>query len=135
MQIPSWDPVANGVWRTTIGSTPSLDLLSQSGVAPRVESLAALPEQAFPLLPYICTTFAQHRADGRPLVRAMVLDEDFIAQATAYEQGALDSTENPHNVAPGVDVKDEFVLDRRCWSRLSLPGRWSASSCCRGQLI
>ena len=33
MQIPSWDQVANGVWRTTIGSTPSLDLLSQSGVA------------------------------------------------------------------------------------------------------
>ena len=75
-----------------------------------MESLAALPEQAFPLLPYICTTFAQHRADGRPLVRAMVLDEDFIAQATACEQGALDSTENPHNVAPGADVKDEFVL-------------------------
>jgi alpha-glucosidase (family GH31 glycosyl hydrolase) len=50
MQIPNWDPVANGVWRAMIGSTSALDLLSYSGVAPRLESLAALPEQPFPLL-------------------------------------------------------------------------------------
>lgn len=55
MQIPSWNPVANGVWRTTIGSTLALDLLSQSGVAPRMEGLAALPEQPIPLLPEAIT--------------------------------------------------------------------------------
>ena len=55
MQVPNWAPVANGVWRTMIGSTPTLDLLSQSGVAPRVDGLTALPEQPFPLFPETIT--------------------------------------------------------------------------------
>ena len=49
MQQLKWDNEANGVWRMQIGTGPFLDLLSQSGASPRIDSLEKMSTQAFPL--------------------------------------------------------------------------------------
>lgn len=49
MQQLRWDNKANGVWKTQIGTEDFLDLLSQSGASPRMDSLEKMSIQAFPL--------------------------------------------------------------------------------------
>lgn len=49
MQQLEWDNKTSGIWKTQIGTGPFLDLLSQSGASPKIESLEKMSAPAFPL--------------------------------------------------------------------------------------
>ena len=46
---PSWEPVAPGVWKTTLGVPDGLTLLSAAGAQPSTAGLEAMPTMQFPL--------------------------------------------------------------------------------------
>jgi alpha-glucosidase (family GH31 glycosyl hydrolase) len=48
---PTWNEVAPGVWKTTVGQADSLTLLSAAGGAPSREALSRMPKVDFPLDP------------------------------------------------------------------------------------
>jgi alpha-D-xyloside xylohydrolase len=48
---PSWDEVAPGVWKTTVGTPESLTLLSAADAQPRSEGLRKMPAAGFPFDP------------------------------------------------------------------------------------
>ena len=62
------------------------------------------------LIPYIYTAFAQYQREGIPPVRAMILAEGFLNQASDEQQGELDATANPYSAPVENDVKDQFML-------------------------
>jgi alpha-D-xyloside xylohydrolase len=45
---PLWEPVAPGVWKTTIGTSEDLTLLSAAGQTPKLAALAEMPAATFP---------------------------------------------------------------------------------------
>lgn len=45
----TWEPVAPGVWKTTVGNPQSISLLSAAGASPKIEALQGLPTVDFPL--------------------------------------------------------------------------------------
>jgi alpha-D-xyloside xylohydrolase len=62
------------------------------------------------LLPYLYTAFAAYHYDGIPPVRPMILEPSFRLPDAQFEQGALDSTENPYNDAMRREILDQFML-------------------------
>ncbi len=61
------------------------------------------------LLPYLYTTFAQYRFEGKPPIRAMHLVEGF-ADAGTLIAGKLDATDNPYAQAIRQDIRDQYML-------------------------
>ena len=61
------------------------------------------------LIPYLYTAFAHYAFDGIPPVRAMNLEPGFEMEAT-YDQGVLDSTDNPYKMARRQEMKDQFMV-------------------------
>lgn len=61
------------------------------------------------LLPYLYTTFAAYKLEGKPPFRAMQLVEGFVDQS-AQQQGELDATNNPYQMAIRKDIKDQYMM-------------------------
>ncbi len=61
------------------------------------------------LIPYLYTAFAHYAFEGIPPVRAMSLEPGFEMEAT-YDQGVLDSTDNPYKMARRQEMKDQFMV-------------------------
>jgi alpha-D-xyloside xylohydrolase len=62
------------------------------------------------LLPYLYTAFAHYCFEGVPPVRPMILEPAFRLPDASFEQGALDSTDNPYNDAMRREILDQFML-------------------------
>lgn len=61
------------------------------------------------LLPYLYTTFAAYKREGKPPFRAMQLVEGFVDQS-AQERGDFDATDNPYQMAIRKDIKDQYMV-------------------------
>lgn len=61
------------------------------------------------LLPYLYSTFAQYRFEGKPPFRAMNLVEGFGFKSTALA-GTLDATANPYAMSVRKDIKDQYMM-------------------------
>lgn len=61
------------------------------------------------LLPYMYTTFAAYRREGKPPFRAMQLVDGFVDQST-MERGQFDATNNPYQMAIRKDIKDQYMM-------------------------
>jgi alpha-D-xyloside xylohydrolase len=61
------------------------------------------------LLPYLYTTFAAYRQEGKPPFRAMQLVDGFVDQST-MERGQFDATNNPYQMAIRKDIKDQYMM-------------------------
>lgn len=61
------------------------------------------------LLPYIYTTFAQYRFEGKPPFRAMYLQEGF-GYTSVTTTGKLDATENPYAMSIKNDINDQYMM-------------------------
>jgi len=75
-------------------------------VEKEVKEIASLRMQ---LLPYIYSTFAQYRFEGKPPFRAMNLVEGFGFGETNIE-GKLDGTKNPYAMSIKNDIKDQYMM-------------------------
>jgi alpha-glucosidase (family GH31 glycosyl hydrolase) len=75
-------------------------------VADQVKEVMQLRMQ---LLPYLYTTFAQYRYEGKPPVRAMNLTDGFSFEGKVTG-GNLHSSENPYAIAVRSDIKDQYML-------------------------
>ena len=75
-------------------------------VAGQVKEVMQLRMQ---LLPYLYSTFAQYRFEGKPPVRAMNLVDGFSFEEKIIE-GKLSSTDNPYAQAVRQDIKDQYML-------------------------
>jgi alpha-glucosidase (family GH31 glycosyl hydrolase) len=62
----TWEAVAPGVWKASLGAPESVSLLGAAGVQPRREALARMPSVEFPLPPREIRAF---RRDGRLSLR------------------------------------------------------------------
>lgn len=71
-----------------------------------VKEVASLRMQ---LLPYIYSTFAQYKFEGKPPFRAMNLVEGFGFKGTT-EEGKLDGTKNPYAMSIKRDIKDQYMM-------------------------
>ncbi len=61
------------------------------------------------LIPYIYSTFAQYRFEGKPPFRAMNLVDGFGFGETNAE-GRLDGTRNPYAMHIRKDIKDQYMM-------------------------
>ncbi|MEX2235141.1 MAG: TIM-barrel domain-containing protein [Cyclobacteriaceae bacterium] len=61
------------------------------------------------LIPYIYSSFAQYRFEGKPPFRAMNLVENFGFMETAIA-GKLDATKNPYAMSIKKDIKDQYMM-------------------------
>jgi alpha-glucosidase (family GH31 glycosyl hydrolase) len=75
-------------------------------VADQVKEVMQLRMQ---LLPYLYTTFAQYRYEGKPPVRAMNITDGFSFEGKVTG-GDLHSSENPYAIAVRSDIKDQYML-------------------------
>jgi alpha-D-xyloside xylohydrolase len=75
-------------------------------VADAVKEVANLRMQ---LLPYLYTTFAAYKREGKPPFRAMQLVEGFVDQSI-LERGQFDATNNPYQMAIRKDIKDQYMV-------------------------
>lgn len=71
-----------------------------------VRDVASLRMQ---LMPYLYTTFAQYKFEGKPPFRAMNLVEGFAFKSTAVA-GQLDATKNPYAMSLRSDIKDQYMV-------------------------
>ena len=61
------------------------------------------------LLPYLYSAFAKYRFKGIPPYRPVFMDYGtFLENQT--RKGKLDSTENPYELAPSRDIRDQFIF-------------------------
>lgn len=75
-------------------------------VADQIKDVMQLRMQ---LLPYLYTTFAQYRFEGKPPVRAMNLEEGFSVKEKMSARN-LNSTDNPYAMAVRQDIRDQYML-------------------------
>lgn len=75
-------------------------------VAQAVNDVANLRMQ---LLPYLYTTFAQYRFEGKPPFRSMNLVDGFAFKPKG-EKGKVDATENPYGMSIKNDIKDQYMM-------------------------
>ncbi|MHA8053982.1 TIM-barrel domain-containing protein [Aquirufa sp. OSTEICH-129A] len=61
------------------------------------------------LLPYLYTTFAQYRFEGKPPFRAMNLVDGFGFKPIGT-RGKVDATENPYGMSIKNDIKDQYMM-------------------------
>lgn len=61
------------------------------------------------LLPYLYSTFAQYRFEGKPPFRAMNLVEGFGFKSVTVA-GAFDATANPYAMSIKKDIKDQYMM-------------------------
>ena len=61
------------------------------------------------LIPYIYSTFAQYRFEGKPPFRAMDLVAGFGFGSTNTE-GKLDGTKNPYAMSIKEDIRDQYMM-------------------------
>lgn len=61
------------------------------------------------LLPYLYSTFAQYRFEGKPPFRAMNLVEGFGFKPTTVA-GTFDATANPYAMSLKKDIKDQYMI-------------------------
>ncbi len=61
------------------------------------------------LLPYIYSTFAQYRFEGKPPFRSMNLIDGF-AYAAQETGGQLDATHNPYESKTRSEIKDQYMM-------------------------
>ncbi|MHA8088222.1 TIM-barrel domain-containing protein [Aquirufa sp. Wall-65K1] len=61
------------------------------------------------LLPYLYTTFAQYRFEGKPPFRAMNLVDGFGFKPIG-SRGKVDATENPYGMSIKNDIKDQYMM-------------------------
>ncbi|MHA8097718.1 TIM-barrel domain-containing protein [Aquirufa aurantiipilula] len=61
------------------------------------------------LLPYLYTTFAQYRFEGKPPFRAMNLVDGFGYKPQGAK-GKVDATENPYGMSVKNDIKDQYMM-------------------------
>lgn len=61
------------------------------------------------LLPYLYSTFAQYRFEGKPPFRAMNLVEGFGFKSVTVE-GKMDATANPYAMSIKKDIKDQYMM-------------------------
>ncbi len=75
-------------------------------VATQVREAASLREK---LIPYLYSAFAKYHFQGIPPYRPVFMDYgSFLTDAAM--NGKLDSTENPYELAPSTDIKDQFIF-------------------------
>ena len=61
------------------------------------------------LLPYIYSTFAQYKFEGKPPFRAMNLVEGF-GFTSIPDKGKLDGTKKPYAMSVKKDIKDQYMM-------------------------
>lgn len=61
------------------------------------------------LLPYLYSTFAQYRFEGKPPFRAMNLVEGFGFKSVTVA-GTFDATANPYAMSLKKDIKDQYMM-------------------------
>jgi alpha-glucosidase (family GH31 glycosyl hydrolase) len=127
---PRWQEVYPGIWKTAVGKPTSEEWVRRmqsvcfspmaminawaSGTKPwtfpevekAVSDVANLRMQ---LLPYLYTTFAQYRFEGKPPFRAMNLVEGFGFKPVAVA-GTLGDTDNPYGMSLKKDINDQYMM-------------------------